>query len=129
MVARTVHLGNGTPVPNHYYATRPAGCERNSAKKDGKIPGGDEGMMRTNRRLLTALASLLVAETPLRAGMPAPLPTEVDLARVFRLTDTAGQRLQVISFFLLGLLLSAGAVQLLWNIVRRDVPQLATPPR
>jgi hypothetical protein len=56
--------------------------------------------------------------------MPSPLPTEDDLVRVFRLTESAGQRLQVISFFLLGLLLSAGAVQILWNAVRRDVPRL-----
>lgn len=81
-------------------------------------------MMRTNGRCLTALAALLVGAATVRAGMPSPLPTEDDLVRVFRLTETAGQRLQVISFFLLGLLLSAGAVKLLWNSVRRDVPRL-----
>jgi hypothetical protein len=81
-------------------------------------------MMRATLRYLTALTGVLIEAANARAGMPSPLPTEDDLVRVFRLTDTAGQRLQVISFFLLGLLLSAGAVQLLWNAVRRDVPRL-----
>jgi hypothetical protein len=69
-------------------------------------------------------AWLLVAAATARAGMPSPLPTDEDLQRVWRLTDTAGQRLQVISFFLLGLLVSAALVQFLWNVVGRDVPRL-----
>ena len=56
------------------------------------------------------------------AGMPSPLPTDLD--RVLRLNDTAMLRLQTISFFLVGLLLCAGAVQLLWNYLRRDFPKL-----
>jgi len=73
---------------------------------------------------LTALGGLLVSAAEVRAGMPSPLPTDDDLVKVFHLTETAGQRLQVISFFLLGLLLCAAAVKLLWNSVRRDVPRL-----
>jgi hypothetical protein len=56
--------------------------------------------------------------------MPAPLPTEDQLKHVVRLTETAGQRLQAISFFVAGLLLCAAAVRWLWNSVRRDVPAL-----
>lgn len=55
------------------------------------------------------------------AGMPSPLPTDAE--RIFRLNDTALGRLQTISFFLLGLLLSALAVQGLWNFLRRDFPR------
>jgi hypothetical protein len=54
--------------------------------------------------------------------MPSPLPTDLD--RVLRLNDTAMMRLQTISFFLVGLLLCAGAVQLLWNYLRRDFTKL-----
>src|SRR5215207_1281565 len=80
--------------------------------------------MRRATRWTTALAGLVATAAAARAGMPSPLPTEDDLEHVLRLTDTAAQRLQVISFFLLGLLLSAGAVQLLWNVVRRSAPRL-----
>lgn len=59
-----------------------------------------------------------------RAGMPAPLPTDTDIERVLRLNDTALGRLQAISFFFLGLLLVAGAVQGLWNYFRRDFASL-----
>jgi hypothetical protein len=80
--------------------------------------------MRPFVRWPTTLTGLLLTAAAARAGMPSPLPTDEDLTRVLRLTDTAGQRLQVISFFLFGLLLCAAAVQLLWNVVRRGVPRL-----
>ena len=52
------------------------------------------------------------------AGMPAPLPTDVE--RVLQLNAPALVRLQTISFFLLAFSLCAGAVMLLWNYLQRD---------
>jgi hypothetical protein len=72
--------------------------------------------------LLLAGSVFLLYPSAALAGMPSPLPT--DLERVLRLNDTALMRLQTISFFLVGLLLSAGAVQLLWNYLQRDFPKL-----
>src|SRR5262245_22893055 len=80
--------------------------------------------MRRVWRFSAVWFGLLATAAAARAGMPSPLPTEDDLIRVVRLTDTASLRLQVISFFLFGLLLCAGAVQLLWNLVRRSAPRL-----
>ena len=74
--------------------------------------------MRTTSLLLT-----LWVGTSAFAGMPAPLPLEPRDA-VIRLTDNTVERLQVISFFLLGLLLAAGLVWWLWRVLRTDVPQL-----
>jgi hypothetical protein len=54
------------------------------------------------------------------AGMPAPLPT--DLPKTLRLNESAIDRLQAISFFLIGFLFCAGIVQLAWNYLRRDFP-------
>lgn len=54
--------------------------------------------------------------------MPAPLPSDYEMVR--RLTDTTEHRLQAISFFLVGVLLSALAVQVLWNVFRKDFPRL-----
>jgi hypothetical protein len=42
----------------------------------------------------------------------------------FTLTDLARMRVQTISFFLMGLLLSSWIVQLLWNYLRRDFSAL-----
>src|SRR6185369_13567149 len=53
------------------------------------------------------------------AGMPS-----------FTLTDVAKLRLQSISFFLLGLLLSAFVIQRLWNYLQKDfsrLPRLTYP--
>jgi hypothetical protein len=76
-------------------------------------------------RLALALAAalLLLAQAgTVHAGMPAPLPTNVEKYLV--LTDTALGRLQALSFFLLVFLLSAAAVQLLWNYLQRDFRSL-----
>jgi hypothetical protein len=56
------------------------------------------------------------------AGMPTPLP--IDVPRFLRVNDTAYERLQAISFFLMAFLICAAAVMLLWNYVRRDFPAL-----
>jgi hypothetical protein len=52
--------------------------------------------------------------------MPAPLPTDVSKLQI--LNGTALERLQAISFFLMGFLLSAAALQLAWNYLQRDFP-------
>jgi hypothetical protein len=49
------------------------------------------------------------------AGMPMPL---------VRVSEAARPRLDVISFFLVGLLLSAAVVMFVWNGLRRDFPRL-----
>ena len=56
------------------------------------------------------------------AGMPAPLPDDIET--VLRFREEPVQRLQVISFFLLGLLLSALFVKWIWNSLRREFPRL-----
>jgi hypothetical protein len=75
---------------------------------------------------LVLVAFLLVLGRPpaAPAGMPAPLPTSDTLKRVLRINDSALARLQAISFFLVVLLACAGAVQGLWNYLRRDFPRL-----
>jgi hypothetical protein len=73
-------------------------------------------MARPLRVVLAALAVMACAPAVGRAGMPS-----------IRVTDVAGvadMRIQTISFFLMGLLLSALFVQLLWNRLRRDFVSL-----
>jgi hypothetical protein len=66
---------------------------------------------------------LALAQPPAAtAGMPAPLPSDPEV--VLRMNDTPLRRLQTISFFLAGLLLSAAAVRWLWNSLQRDFPRL-----
>lgn len=63
----------------------------------------------TGRALLVVSAAILLLPSVGQAGMPS-----------FTLTDVARMRVQTISFFLMGLLLSSWFVQLLWNYLRRD---------
>jgi hypothetical protein len=65
---------------------------------------------------------LSLAASVATAGMASPLPTDPE--RVLRLNDTPRQRLQAISFFVLGLLGCALAVRFLWNFLQRDFPRL-----
>src|SRR5688572_20651177 len=67
---------------------------------------------------------LLVLLTPgaAWAGMPAPLPEDIET--VLRLREEPQERLQVISFFLLILLVSALFVKWLWNGLRQEFPKL-----
>jgi hypothetical protein len=58
---------------------------------------------------LSASALLFLAPGLALAGMPS-----------VSLTDVARLRVEVISFFLMGLLLSAGVVMLVWNGLARD---------
>jgi hypothetical protein len=56
-----------------------------------------------------------------RAGMPSPIGDEtVEAWLATGLKETAVARLQSLSFFLMGFLLSALLIQLLWNAVRKD---------
>ncbi len=70
-------------------------------------------MDRTVRVVPAALAVLACAPAVARAGMPS-----------IRLTGVAEMRIQTISFFLMGLLVSAFFVQVLWNRLRRDFVSL-----
>ena len=71
-------------------------------------------MSRRELRILSFAGLLLVAAPGLAwAGMPS-----------VTLTDVARLRLEGISFFLLGLLVSAGVVMAIWNWLARDFPRL-----
>jgi hypothetical protein len=54
------------------------------------------------------------------AGMPSALPE--DMATYLQLHEEPHRRLQSISFFLVGILLSTIALKFLWNFVARDFP-------
>lgn len=70
--------------------------------------------MKSPPRVLSAAAALMIVEPAVAwAGMPS-----ITLSEVARL------RVQSISFFLLGLLLSAGLIQLVWNWLAKDFPRL-----
>ncbi len=71
-------------------------------------------------KLATTIAILSVVASAARAGMPSPLPSEDDVVRVMRLNESVEQRLQAISFFIVGLLVCAAVVRLLWNYLARD---------
>ena len=56
------------------------------------------------------------------AGMAAP--TLEDIPRYLTLSKLAKLRLDAISFFLVGLLASGWAIQLVWNSLAKDFPKL-----
>src|SRR4051794_33015364 len=75
---------------------------------------------RPARRLLFATTILLALPRPALAGM-RPHPT---------LTEVSRFRLDVISFFLVAILILSLLVQVIWNALRRDVaalPRLSYP--
>jgi hypothetical protein len=77
--------------------------------------------MRSAMRFLVPAGVIgLILAGQVRAGMPSPLPSGDELERVFRLNDSADQRVQAISFFIVGLLVCAAVVRWLWNYVARD---------
>jgi len=79
----------------------------------GSLVGvGRSSLMRLHHCLLT-IAVWLGCPRPAFAGMPFLL-----------LSDLARMRLQVISFFLLVLLLSAKLVQRIWNALCKDFPRI-----
>ena len=80
------------------------------------------------RSIVLGLALGVSRPSGASAGMPFVTPA--DLARTLRsvtetgLTDVARQRLEVLSFFLLGLLACAGVIRRIWNGLRKDFPVL-----
>ncbi len=66
------------------------------------------------------IALFLGGIKPVRAGMPSPLPNQDNVVRVLRLNDSVDQRLQAISFFIVGLLICAAIIRWLWNYIARD---------
>lgn len=92
-------------------------------------PGNMRATMTTlTRSIFVSLAIVLVAPRFAAAGMPsvtlADLSREVSRMTRTGLTDLARQRLEVISFFLLGLLACAGVIRWVWNGLRKDFPIL-----
>ena len=85
-------------------------------------------MARMARLTLGSLALALAAPRGAFAGMPsvtlADVPRAVRAVSRTGLTDLARQRLEVISFFLLGLLVGAGVIRWVWNGLRKDFPVL-----
>lgn len=61
------------------------------------------------RRIIVVTSLVLLAPSPALAGMPT-----------FVLTDMARMRIQTISFFLIGILLSSALIQWIWNSLRKD---------
>src|SRR5262249_31949298 len=91
----------------------------------GLVSRGGLSMPWRTRPFLPACCLLLALASTAAAGMASPLPTEPAVYRkVLRLDDPARERLQAISFFVLGLLLCAAAVRWLWNSFQRDFPRL-----
>ncbi len=83
--------------------------------------------MPISRLLLPMCLLCLISVQQAHAGMPAPLPTEIDPAkwssevgRMMRLEPEALLRLRTISFFLVVFLAAVWGFQSLWNYVRRD---------
>lgn len=75
-------------------------------------------------RVLLPVALLLSHPVAVFAGMPAPLPTDVDRYLVWRVNDSILGRVQAISFFLLVLFVCTAAVRWLWNSFQKDFPHL-----
>jgi hypothetical protein len=85
-------------------------------------------MPSSTRLILVSLVLVLVWPRFAPAGMPSV--SLADLPRAFRtvsepgLTDLAIRRLEVISFFVMGLLACAGVIKWVWNGMRKDFPVL-----
>jgi hypothetical protein len=78
-----------------------------------------------SRRLLVILGALtLVLASPVVASAGMPSFTLTDMQRAISLSNLTRMRLEAISFFLAGLLLSAGIIQTLWNSLRKDLTRL-----
>lgn len=75
------------------------------------------------------LCSLCLVFTPsvLMGGMPSPLPTRFTkdaYPHTAFLDPCIDERLQALSFFVVAILMCAAGVRSLWNLARRDWPQL-----
>lgn len=76
------------------------------------------GSLTVCRRLLLMFGSFAVLQCTASAGMPSALPE--DLETYLRLNEEPHQRLQSISFFLLGIGVATVGVMALWNLLARD---------
>lgn len=85
-------------------------------------------MTRLRGGLFAVFVVLLAVTSEARAGMPsvtvADVSREMSKASRTGLTDLARQRIEVISFFLVGLLICTGIIQRVWNSLRKDLPVL-----
>jgi hypothetical protein len=116
--------------------SRNAGFKRDAFRRAGRAAESGNERSRCsrtrigalNRRMLGSLALLLVWPHFVSAGMPsvtlADVPPAIRNVTHTGLTDLARQRLEVISFFLLGMLICAAIIRRVWNGLRRDFPIL-----
>lgn len=74
-----------------------------------------------SRLLLLVLLSITLPHSA-QAGMPSALPT--DIQRAVHMTDSAVERFQAISFFLLTVLICSLVFRAVWNSLRKDFPKL-----
>jgi hypothetical protein len=75
-------------------------------------------------RCLFLVLLLLGQPSGVLAGMPSPLPTNVDHYVAWTVNASILERVQAISFFLLVLLICTTVVKWLWNYLQRDFPKL-----
>jgi hypothetical protein len=73
---------------------------------------------------MLAVLLLMIHSRVASAGMPAPLPTDVDRYLVWRVNDSIIGRVQAISFFVVTLLVCTAVVRWLWNYLQKDFPRL-----
>jgi hypothetical protein len=78
--------------------------------------------MRAGRNLVVVLMVIAFSARACWAGMPSF--SLADVPRIRTLADLARMRLEVISFFLLALLIFAGILQAIWNGLRKDFTRL-----
>lgn len=74
------------------------------------------------RLSIKGIIAMLLMPAALRAGMPSPLP--LDYRYVWDLTGSTRVRLEIISFFLLALVLSATILRWVWNSLHVQFPRL-----
>ena len=80
------------------------------------------GLMRRWKQAGCGVAIVACSNHFLLAGMPAPLPDSITLEEALARPIT--ERLQALSFFLVGLVISVLAVRWLWNHLQKDVEWL-----
>lgn len=78
--------------------------------------------MSRHLNLLVAFAALAAVPHCAQAGMPAVLPTDIQLA--LSMTDSAIERFQAISFFLVVVVICSLVFRAIWNSLRNEFPAL-----
>ncbi|GAA4471944.1 hypothetical protein GCM10023156_67390 [Novipirellula rosea] len=74
--------------------------------------------MYASKRIVLTLVWTIGCTSTVVAGMPSVLPEDIDT--ILRLSGTAEQRIQAISFFFVGLLITTLVIRLLWNSIAKD---------